>query len=271
MSSGRRERVVIACVTFETFKISEPAIHYDATKVHLIHYTDQSNEKNLIYEEFYEQVCRLIKKGLPKAEIIEHRATVFDFTVMLRTILGILRSENDADIFVNISAGTSEYTAAAVIASMMTPHAIPFSVSTKEYSIPDEDLRNIYYGNSVPVGLSLSTNEPKALPRYRIDIPEEHLVKGLRVLNNKSKNDEPASGTIVIDTMKELNIWYRKEKPADNDNERKRYEAVCYQRDFVDKWKEKRWVAKDKKTKKYYVTEEGTVILDTFYTDDENN
>jgi hypothetical protein len=269
MSSGRRERVIIACATFETFKITEPAIHYDATKVHLIHYTDPSNEKNLIYEEFYEQVCKLIKKGLPKAEIIEHRATVYDFTIMLRTILGIISSENDADVFVNISAGTSEYTAAAVIASMMVPHTVPFSVSTKEYSIPDEDLRKIYYSDGVPVGLSSSTNEPKALPRYRIDMPEEHLVKGLRILNNKSI-DEPASGTVIIDTLKELNIWYRKDKSSDSDIERKRYEAVCYQRDFVDKWKEKRWIAKDEKTKKYYVTDEGKIILNTFYTDNKN-
>jgi hypothetical protein len=251
-------------VTFETFKISEPAVYYAATKVHLIHYTDPTNEKNLIYEEFYEQVCKMIKKGLPKAEIIEHKAPVYDFTVMLRAVLNILRNENDNDVFVNISAGTSEYTAAAVIASMMIPGVVPFSVSTKEYGIPEKDLRKIYYADGIPIGLTAATNEPKALPCYRIDVPDEHLVHGLRVLDEKNKNDESTSGTAVIDALKVSGIWFRKEKTDDNDVERKRYEAVCYQRDFVDRWKEKGWVDKDKRTKKYFVTASGKVILDTF-------
>jgi GTPase Era involved in 16S rRNA processing len=83
MSSGRRERVVLSCVTFETYKIVDPIVHYAATKVHLIHYTDKSDARNLIYNEFYEQVCRMIKKNLPKAEIVEHESMVFDFTTML--------------------------------------------------------------------------------------------------------------------------------------------------------------------------------------------
>ena len=260
--------MVISCVTFETFKITEPTVHYDATKVHLIHYTDPSDERNKIYEEFYERVCELIRKGLPKAEIIEHRATVYDFTTMLRTMLNIIRSEGDADIFVNISAGTSEYTAAAVIASMMVPGTIPFSVSTKEYSIPDGDLRKIYYSNSVPVGLTASTYDPKALPRYTIDIPEEHLVRGLRILDEKSKNDRHASGTVVIDALKEFNIWFRKDRRNDNEIEKKRYEAVCYQRDFVDRWKEKGWIDKDRKTAKYNVTDAGRIVLNTFYVEE---
>ncbi|MCL2786137.1 MAG: DUF6293 family protein [Methanomassiliicoccaceae archaeon] len=266
MSSGRRERVVLSCVTFETYKVVDPIVHYAATKVHLIHFTDRSNERNRIYDEFYEQVCRMIKKNLPKAEIIEHEAMVFDFTTMLRTVLNILGSENEADVFVNISAGTSEYTAAAVIASMMIPGTVPFSVSTKEYSIPDGDLRKIYYKNDVPLGLTAVTREPKALPHYRIDVPDEYLVRGLRVLDRKNAEEGSVSGTAVIDALKAHGIWYRKDKPKETVAEGKRYEAVCYQRDFVDKWKDNGWIDKDRKTKKYFVTDAGRIVLDTFYT-----
>ncbi|MCL1811805.1 MAG: DUF6293 family protein [Methanomassiliicoccaceae archaeon] len=268
MSSGRKDRVVVSCVTFETFKIADPVAYYAATRVHLIHYTDQSNERNRIYNEFYEQVCRMIRKSMPNAEIIEHEAMVFDFTVMLRTVLNILKEEGDADVFVNISAGTSEYTAAAVIASMMNPHTVPFSVSTKEYSIPDEELRRIYYSGGVPVGLAAATREPKALPHYRIDVPEEHLVAGLRILDAKSKEGQ-TSGTVIIDALKSKEVWYRKGRPKDSDIERKRYEAVCYQRDFVDKWKENGWIEKDRKTKRYFLTDTGKTVLGTFHTDDD--
>ncbi|MCL1984646.1 MAG: DUF6293 family protein [Methanomassiliicoccaceae archaeon] len=266
MSSGRKERVVISCVTFETSKITDPASYYAATKVHLIHYADPSDERNRIYTEFYEQVCRMIRKDLPKTEIIEHVETVYDFTTMLRTVLNILREEKNADVFVNISAGTSEYTAAAVIASMMTPGTIPFSVSTKEYSIPDDELRRIYYSDGVPVGLTSVTRDPKALPHYRIDVPDEHLVTGLRIMEKKSKEGR-TSGTIVIDALKEYRIWFRKERPEEDDLERRRYDAVCYQRDFIDKWKENGWIEKDRRTKKYFVTETGRIVLDTFYTE----
>jgi hypothetical protein len=266
MNSGKRERVVISCVTFETSKITDPILFYDATRVHLIHYTDTSHERNVIYSEFYQQVCKIIRKNLPKTEIVEHETTVYDFTTMLKTVLKILREEEKADVFVNISAGTSEYTAAAVIASMMHPESVPFSVSTKEYSIPEEELRKIYYSGGVPVGLTRVTRDPKALPHYRIDMPEEHLVSGLRVFERKNR-DGHISGTIVIDALKESDVWYRVERSADNDAERKKHEAVLYQRDFVDKWKNNGWIEKDRKTKKYCITDTGKIVLNTFYTE----
>ncbi|MCL2148827.1 MAG: DUF6293 family protein [Methanomassiliicoccaceae archaeon] len=264
MASGRKDRVVVSCVTFETAKVSEPVAYYAADRAHLIHYTDPSDERNLIYEEFYREVCSQIRAGLPKAEIVEHEAVVFDFTAMLRTVLNILRSERDADVFVNTSAGTSEYTAAAVIASMMTPGTVPFTVGTKDYSIPDGDLRSIYFRDGSPVGLALTTREPKALPYYRIDVPEEHLVAGLRVFDGLSMGDS-VGGAAVIGALKASGIWYRKERKGGGDGG-KRYEAVCYQRDFVDRWKANGWIEKDGRTKKHRVTDAGRTVLDTFYT-----
>ncbi|MDR2866237.1 MAG: DUF6293 family protein [Methanomassiliicoccaceae archaeon] len=268
MPSGRKERVVISCVTFETSKITDPIIYYEATKVHLIHYTSPSNKRNRIYNEFYEQVCKLIRENLPEAKIVEHIETVFDFTAMLRTVLKILRTEENADVFVNTSAGTSEYTAASVIASMMVSNSIPFSVGTKEWTIPNDEIKDRFYRDGVPVGLTSATRPPRVLPRYRIDVPEEHLVAGLRIMDEKNRKDEPTSGTFVINSLKKNGIWYRKERSKDTDIEKKRYDSVCYQRDFVDKWKELGWIKKDKKTNKYYVTEEGEIVLDTFFVDE---
>ena len=37
--SGRKDRVVIACVMFDVPIVVEPAVYYQADRVHLIHYS----------------------------------------------------------------------------------------------------------------------------------------------------------------------------------------------------------------------------------------
>ena len=36
MVSGKKDRVVISCVTFEVAKIVDPVLYYEATRVHLL-------------------------------------------------------------------------------------------------------------------------------------------------------------------------------------------------------------------------------------------
>ncbi|WP_158386753.1 hypothetical protein [Candidatus Methanoplasma termitum] len=52
-SSGKREKVVVACTVFEVPKVIRPIIEYEASKVHLIHYTDKKNPDAKIYQEFF--------------------------------------------------------------------------------------------------------------------------------------------------------------------------------------------------------------------------
>ena len=145
MGSGKKNRIMIACVTFETTKITEPVKFYESNRVHIIHYVkDPHDPKSRVYVDFYEQVCKLIEvDGSRTVEIVEHNEKVNDFTIMLRTVLNIIREEKDCsedcDIYVNISSGSSEYAAASAIASMMNPGTIPFSVSTKEYTVQGEE------------------------------------------------------------------------------------------------------------------------------------
>jgi len=42
-------------------------------------------------------------------------------------------------------------------------------------------------------------------------------------------------------------------------------EAVYYWRDFVNRWLQKGWVEIDDLKKRYSVTGEGRIVLDTFY------
>ena len=50
LPSGRKKRIMVACVTFETSKVVEPALYYEINKAHIIHYVkDPDSESGKIY------------------------------------------------------------------------------------------------------------------------------------------------------------------------------------------------------------------------------
>ena len=169
---------MIACVTFETSKVVEPALYYEINKAHIIHYVkDPESESGRIYDSFRRRVCERLSSESPReVEIEEHNERVSDFSVMLRTVLSIIQSENrgeeGCEIYVNISSGSPEYAAAATVASMMVPGTIPFSVGTKEYTVSNDRIRDVYFVDDQPVGMTKSTYPPRTMPIYAIDIPE---------------------------------------------------------------------------------------------------
>jgi hypothetical protein len=261
---------MIACVTFETVMITDPIKFYESHIVHLIHYTrDATDERYKVYLRFYEQVCKTIREMKLGIEIIEHVAKITDFTTMLRTILEIMEKEEErderSDIYVNVSAGSSEYVAAASIASMMKPRTIPFSVPTKDYTV--EDVKGVFFIEDTPVGLTKTTREPKRMPKYKIDIPSENIVKGLKILSDLNDSDTVPKGSEVIANLKKQGIW-RKSAPVYPEEEKHkqgRSDSVYYQRDFINKWLENGWVYKNKYEKRYFLTEDGRTALRTFY------
>jgi len=274
MATKKRERVMISCVTFETVKITEPIKFYDVNKVHLIHYIkNPGSDTGTVYREFYDEVCRLIGKNSDnRIEIEEHEERVSQFLPMLRLIMKIiekeLNSEEPVDLYINISAGTSEYTAAAVIASMMNSDVIPFSVGTDEYTVRDDKVRDAFYRDGMPVGLTEKVFEPTIMPKYSMPMPEKNLVLGLRVLNEMIKAKHNAKGPNVIKNLKEQGLWRRFDVEYDKHGNPKpeKGDSVYYHRDYVEKWLSKGWVEKDDFYKRYILTEEGKKIVDTFYT-----
>lgn len=271
MTSGKKERIVISCVTFETAMVVDPVAYYEASKVHLIHYVRDSNDpKHSVYSEFYEEVRSAIKEKR-NIEPIEHIAKVYDFTAMLRTVLGILQSEvadggDFKELYVNISSGTSEYVAAASIASMMVPGTVAFTVSTEAYTTTPEKIRDLYYEDGRPIGLSRKVRDPKAVPEYSVEMPDENLVRCLRELDCITASRESASAKNVIARLKDRDLWrYEQETPKRTDLAQK--EAMYYQRRYVNVWIAKGWIAKDPVRKKYALTEEGKNVIATFYVD----
>lgn len=271
LPSGRKKRIMVACVTFETSKVVEPALYYEINKAHIIHYVkDPDSESGKIYDSFRRRVCERLESESPReVEIVEHNERVSDFSVMLRTVLSIIQMENSGEegceIYVNISSGSPEYAAAATVASMMVPGTIPFSVNTKEYTVSDDMVRDLYYVDGKPVGLTKATWPPKTLPSYAIDIPEEHLVRGLRILDQRNESRMSVTSGRMVEALKSAGIWYRDTEDPERKSNRRQAEAVYYQRDFIAKWVSYGWIEKDQLKNRYVLTEKGRNIIDTFY------
>ena len=274
MNSGRRNRVMVACVTFETAMVIDPVRFYETTMVHLIHYIRDPNDRKYdIYSEFYEYVSNEIKNIRDDFYVVEHIEKVTNFTIMLKTILKIIEKEFEkdekSDIFINISSGSSEYIAAATIAAMMKPGTIPFSIPTNKYKIEEiDEIKSTFFKDGVPVGLTLSTREPRRIPTYRIDMPDRHLIEGLRLLDDSISKGVLPKGSDMIWILKENGLWRRSAKIyEDGEYKQIKSDSVYYQRDFVNKWLKYGWVYRDDYEKRYLLTDDGILALKTFYCD----
>lgn len=266
---------MIACVTFETAKVVEPALYYEVNKVHIIRYLkDPTSEGGKIYDSFCNRVTELLREESPlDVEVSIHNERVSDFSTMLRTVLSIIqcemREEPGCELYVNISAGTPEYAAASAIASMMVDGVIPFSVGSKEYTVPTERIPEIYYVDGNPVGLTKATYDPRVLPSYNIDMPDEALIKGLRILNERNEAGLPVTSGKMIVALKDAGLWYRdtEARSEDRKSNQRQTEAVYYQRDFITKWLRSGWIEKDERRNRYVITDEGRNFITTFFTD----
>ncbi len=266
---------MIACVTFETTKVTSPAVYYEINRIHLIHYLrDPGSEQGKVYAEFYDRVVEILEEESPqKMEFVEHNESVSNFSVMLRTVLSIIQgereAERDCEVYVNVSSGSPEYSAAATVASMMMPGTIPFSVNTKEYTVSRDMIRDTYYVDGKPVGMTKVPFDPKTLPCYTIQMPEEYLVRGLKVLNDRNEAKLPVTSGKMVAELKAKDIWFR--GSAEQDEYRKtsqrQADAVYYQRDYVSKWVRNGWVEKAEYPSRYVLTDEGRNIVETFYVD----
>ena len=274
MVSGRKDRVVISCVTFEVAKVVDPIEYYEATRVHLL----STSKDGDIYREFLDEVCKRITAYSKRTQIVKHISqkdengdydfTVYDFQSVMRELLCIIQDEigahgeNNVEIFVNISAGTSEYSAASLIASMMYHDCtLPFTVSTDEYSVSGDMVRKVFFDGDTPVGQAKTCKQPKALSAYPIDKPDKDKVLALAIMKEQiEKGDSCAARMMQILNEKGLFDDYSKK---DYNNKPEQKDIMKYQRNYIDFWMENGWVEKQSK-RRYRITEVGEEVLSIF-------
>ncbi|OPX59371.1 MAG: hypothetical protein A4E29_01320 [Methanomassiliicoccales archaeon PtaB.Bin134] len=258
-------KVVVACVVFDTYKIVQP-IEYlkSAGKVYLIHWTSKRNPKgSSVYMDFYSRNVEMLSDVVGPSNIIEIRAEVYDFKKMLATILSILSEERSQgnEVFINISSGTSEYAAAATLASMMVPGVRPFTVRTKEWQISGEDLlRKLYYQDGVPIGQSRSVYDPEDLPIFHIPMPDRHLVEGLRILDSRIKEKKSSSYTSMIGDLRRAGLW----RNGNHEERVTQSDKMYYLRNFLEPWIASGWIEKAGK-RSLFITEVGRHVAEMFY------
>lgn len=263
MDEDRFENVaMIACVTFETAKVIEPLRFFGTRRIHIIHYVKDDRPDYVIYREFYDEVCRRIGE-IGGIEIVEHNVKVYDYQSMLSTVIHILNNEEASLVRVNISSGTSEYSAAAVMAASMYPKAMAFTVGTREYTTKSEDLRALYSVGDRLVGLSKTVYGPKPVETFSILSPDIELVRCLKIIETVNVGRLPSSAPQMIKRLKDAGIWSYVDEPGKRTPIGQR-ETMYYNRHYVKVLADKGWIRKDSTRGRYSITVEGRSVLNVF-------
>ncbi len=260
------KRVAVACVTFETAKITRPILSIEGIeRAYLFHFDRPDPKKTwFIYREFYEEVVRQLRETRPSLEIVEENIPVYEFKEVLAALVRILREETGAGnhVYVNLSAGTAEYTAAATVASMMVPSgAVPFTVATKAYQVPDEKLKEIYYEDGRPVGMAREVYPPEELPTFHVERPPEDLVRGLMVLRTRLDQARKVTYAAMIESLRTEGCWGCGEHEGSKD--KAQADKMYYRRHFLDGWEARGWVGRDERDR-IQLTPDGRTVTEVF-------
>ncbi len=259
-----KERVAISCVTFETAKIVKP-IRYlgNVDRVYLLHYERPDPEKTRnVYNEFYDEVVRQLEDGPVCGEIVGSNVRVYRFKEVLAKVLEIMRAElgEGNEVYINVSAGTSEFVAAATIASMMMRGVVPYTVGTSDWTVPEEDL-TIYYEGDRPVGMSKDVNDPQVLPTFHIERPPDELVEALKILKEKIDKGHRTTYLKMIEALKADGCWER--EAPENVKDPVQSDKMYYSRHYIDEWVKRGWVDRDQRGR-LSLTEDGMTVIEVF-------
>jgi len=291
------KRVMVACVTTEVVKITHPAHDTGVDRIHLLNYVKEG-ESNTQEEQdrktFYEKIYSTVKQelGMFVDEVVEHRdVTTYNFDQCFHAIYDILYEEKcqGSDVYVNISGGTPEYSAAATIASMMVKGVKLFSVGTMASGFTvdfKKQLEQSYHDGHL-VGSAFDVHEPFPIASFPLPTPDEDLLKALKVFVSIPVGRR--SNVNVIRKLIEYGLWRfaldeagtgtsvefedeasRFIEGGDYEKylKRQKKEAVLYQRGYIEKWKKLGWIEKSSiNGKRYDLTETGKRYVEIFCSD----
>jgi hypothetical protein len=265
----KRKKVVVSCVSFDTVKIVDPIRWLEnVKKVYLLHHVRKDVSGAEIYQDFYNEVTRQLKDDLGINDIIEVNVKIYRVNDVLRTLLTILPPEIDEenDVFINLSGGPSEYAAGATIASMMIEGIKSFTVGTGEYWVPENKIKEVFFDEDRPVGLTKSVREPKPLQPFKIAPPPEYLIKSLKIYQELIQNKKLTSKTELITKFKIGGCWERGQRKV-NVRDIKQTERVHLSRHYFREWLNRGWVTRSKNGR-FSITSSGDTIIEIFGQED---
>lgn len=269
--TGKKERVLICCLTTEVVKVVKPIDFYEATRVHIIAYpnTNESDHTARFYNTFLKEARNRIEEG-GRADVIVHYANILDYQEMLRTIVRTAAEEKAkfgsfVDIYVNISSGTPEYIAGAMLASMQDESLIAFSVRTKTRSMNLEQAMEAYTVDGKPVGRTSEVYDPAMIMTFGAEAPDDRLVACLGILKGMNENKRYPSFNDVIVALKNENEWdyVPESKKTRTDDAQK--ERMYFRRNYIDPMLSKGWIVEDHiKRNRYILTRKGEAVVSVY-------
>lgn len=288
-------RVVVSCVTTEVVKVVDPAVSIRADRIHLLNYVKRSREGNpsemareRLYDTVYEENVKRLKEA--DIEIVEHRdVRPYKFDECFHAIYDILTEEKrtGSALYVNVSAGSPEYAAAASIASMMIDGVSLFSVGAKasSYTVPFDKQLDLLTHDGEIVGTAFEVYEPIGIDPFPLPTPDVESLKAMKVF--ASIPEATRSNVNVIRELMRRGMWRFSQEDGlkgttlemeesgehrtrlEEYKKRQRKEAVLYQRGYIDVWKKQQgWIEKSRAhPKRYCLTDKGKRYVNIFCSD----
>ncbi|MBE6518257.1 MAG: hypothetical protein E7Z70_01765 [Thermoplasmata archaeon] len=269
--SGRKERIVIACVMMDVPMVVEPALYYQADTVHLIHFDrNHRDDSSKIYIDFFKEARRQLYDR-SEAEVEEHNANVYDFHTMMRTILEIIaedrrRTGGIMDVYVNISSGTTEYSAAAMLVCMQNKSLTAFTVRTDVYTLGRDRIMELLYKDGKPLGFSTKVEEPRMVVTFDPDKQDAQLVACLGVLKQEQSRKRNVYASDIINGLKIIGAWnYEPDRKRGRTSDEQK-ELMHLKRAYLEPMMKKGWIVKNELMKgRWDITPEGEAIIDIYH------
>ena len=258
-------RIVIFALSLETEKLHKAVDMYKADKAYMLYIADEPP-----YPEFKKEVERLFRKRGPPLESV--RVNIYNFSEALREVLRIISVGKTVNHYYVDISGPSSYSAAGMMACMMTG-ATPFFLPTTKTTNPPETL----FDNGKPIGLSLETeNEPVEIATFPLRIPKEDIVRGMREWKRIREQGRATTYSTMIKALDRKGLIKIKDKngvplPIADSTGRilpnmKQRAKMYYKRHFIDRWKHLGWIELEEGGN-FELTEQGRVAIDVFYPD----
>ena len=202
MSSGRRESVMIFCASAVKDLYLAPVEHYGPDLVHVF-VSDRGDNVSALEREVYGN-C---KKEIGCKKLVEHPIDTRDYEGILASIIEIKKELSgtygeDLDIFINISSGTPEFSAAAMFAAMLPEPAIAFRVDT-ESDLSKEELEDI----AGRISSSVRVSEPARVTGLKNDDPEEEMIIFLSIVRELLRETRYPKFRTMIELLKDDDAW----------------------------------------------------------------
>ena len=250
-SIPRNLRVIISCVTFETVKVVDPALYFKADLVYILHKGIKHP-----YDQFVNEVERQLEKKNIKyrSEMVD----IFRFQPLMSKLIEIIREEKSKgnNIYVNIGAGSTMYTAAGLIASMMEG-CMTFNVGTDQHMVKDY---SIYFDGDKPVGLAKTVHDPFPLPDFKLEKPDQEQVETFKIWKKFTESKGFRKTKDLVKVLEEDGIM---ENVKDKNGRVKHSSIMEFRRYYLNNWIKHDWIEKSKKGR-YEITDQGRMIIEIF-------